>query len=210
MAPHGDPIAELVLTVLSQEQETTAIAMSRTCGCAALGDLGGRARTQSRRRSRRRSKAPGGISEGESVSYPAILQAISDGSSKACRFDWLADVPIEQARDYLHFPPWCRPQDRGVPAAVRLRSARCSVDTHVSRVGMRLRLLAAARRSEQMARSECFRAHPPGEELELHVNLHPPRPPQPATRANRLRRVRAGAVCPSRKKFLSSGKLKGG
>ncbi len=48
--------------------------------------------------------------------------------------------------------------------------ARCPVDTHVSRVGTRLGLLRAGAPFDEL-HDEMLALTPPGEELELHVNL---------------------------------------
>jgi endonuclease-3 len=74
------------------------------------------------------------------------------------------------------------------------------VDTHVSRVGMRLRLLRPGAPFEEL-HDEMLALTPPGEELELHVNLlrHGRRTchaRKPACAECALARM-----CPSRKEF---------
>jgi endonuclease-3 len=165
--PHGDPIAELVLTVLSQSTN------DRNRDVAYLR-LRERLETWEDVRDAKQAEVeeairPGGISKVKSVRIQAILQAISDGSSKLS-LDWLADVPIEQARDYLTSLPGV---GRKTAACVLLFSygrRDVPVDTHVSRVGMRLGLLRAGAPFKQL-HDQMLALTPPGEELELHVNL---------------------------------------
>jgi endonuclease III len=180
MAPHGDPIAELVLTVLSQSTN------DRNRDVAYLR-LRERFATWEDVRDAKQAEVeeairPGGISKVKSVRIQAILRAIAERpgggdadahaepSSPGLSLDWLADVPIEQARDYL----------TGLPGVGR-KTAACvllfayglhdvPVDTHVSRVGMRLELLQPGAPFE-LLHDQMLALTPPGEELDLHVNL---------------------------------------
>jgi endonuclease-3 len=181
MALHGDALAELVLTVLSQSTN------DRTRDVAYLR-LRARLATWEEVRDAPLAEVeeairPGGISKVKSRRIQAILRAISDarvdGSSGAptggdrsrgLSLEWLAHVPLAQARDYL----------TGLPGVGR-KTAACvllfayglrdiPVDTHVSRVGMRLGLLRAGAPFEEL-HDQMLALTPPGEELELHVNL---------------------------------------
>jgi endonuclease-3 len=167
MAPHGDPIAELVLTVLSQSTN------DRNRDVAYLR-LRERLETWEDVRDAKQAEVeeairPGGISKVKSVRIQAILQAISDGSSKLS-LDWLADVPIEQARDYLTSLPGVGRKTAACVLLFAYGLHDVPVDTHVSRVGMRLRLLQPGAPFEQL-HDQMLALTPPGEELELHVNL---------------------------------------
>jgi endonuclease-3 len=164
MAPHGDPLAELVLTVLSQSTNDR----NRDVAYLRL-----RARLPSWEAVRDAPLAdveeairPGGISKVKSKRIQRILSTIGDELS----LDWLAAVPIDEARDYL----------TGLPGVGR-KTAACvllfayglhdvPVDTHVSRVAMRLRLLRPGAPFEEL-HDQMLALTPPGEELELHVNL---------------------------------------
>jgi len=167
MAPHGDPIAELVLTVLSQSTN------DRNRDVAYLR-LRERLETWEDVRDAKQAEVeeairPGGISKVKSVRIQAILQAISDSSSKLS-LDWLADVPIEQARDYLTSLPGVGRKTAACVLLFAYGLHDVPVDTHVSRVGMRLRLLQPGAPFEQL-HDQMLALTPPGEELELHVNL---------------------------------------
>ncbi len=119
---------------------------------------------------------PGGISKVKSVRIQAILRSISDGPREDGRepgqlsLDWLQRVPIAEARDYLVSLPGV---GRKTAACVLLFACGLRdvpVDTHVSRVGMRLGLLRAGAPFEEL-HDQMLAVTPPGQELELHVNL---------------------------------------
>ena len=178
MAPHGDPLAELILTVLSQSTNDR----NRDVAYLRL-----RARLPSWEAVRDAPLAvveeairPGGISKVKSERIQRILPAIAQGrrtalarlapSSRELALDWLATAPLGEARDYL----------TGLPGVGR-KTAACvllfaygrhdvPVDTHVSRVATRLRLLRPEAPFEEL-HDQMLALTPRGEELELHVNL---------------------------------------
>ena len=164
MAPHGDPIAELVLTVLSQstndrnrdvaylrlrERFTTWEEVMR----APVGEV-------------EEAIRPGGISRVKSVRIQAILEAIGEPLSLA----WLARAPVEEGRAALCELPGV---GRKTAACVLLFSyglRDVPVDTHVGRVATRLGLLTPKAPFERL-HDEMLALTPPGMELELHLNL---------------------------------------
>jgi endonuclease-3 len=165
MRPHGDPIAELVLTVLSQSTNDR----NRDVAYLRL-----RERFASWEQVRDAPPAeveeairPGGISKVKSVRIQAILRAISDDRLS---LDWLPDVPIEQARDYLVALPGVGRKTAACVLLFAYGLRDVPVDTHVSRVGTRLRLLEAGAPFERL-HDQMLALTPPGQELELHVNL---------------------------------------
>ena len=174
MAPHGHPIAELILTVLSQSTNDR----NRDVAYLRL-----RARMPSWEQVRDAPVAeveeairPGGISKVKSARIQAILRAISDrggwDSSPGAELslDWLPRAPLSEARDYLTALPGV---GRKTAACVLLFSyglRDVPVDTHVSRVGGRLGLLREGAPFEEL-HDAMLALTPPGEELELHVNL---------------------------------------
>lgn len=171
MKPHGHPIAELVLTVLSQSTNDR----NRDVAFLRL-----RERFASWEQVRDAPLAeveeairPGGISKVKSARIQAILRAISDeprDPPHELSLDWLERAPIEEARDYLTALPGV---GRKTAACVLLFSyglRDVPVDTHVSRVGTRLGLLRAGAPFEEL-HDQMLALTPPGEELELHVNL---------------------------------------
>ncbi len=192
MPPHGDPLAELVLTVLSQSTNDR----NRDVAYLRL-----RQRLPTWRQVRDAPLAeveeairPGGISKVKSARIQAILRAISDdsgapgGQSGACgsqgaasgartdrsaselSLDWLAHAPIEQARDYLVALPGVGRKTAACVLLFAYGLHDVPVDTHVSRVGMRLGLLRAGAPFEEL-HDQMLALTPSGQELELHVNL---------------------------------------
>lgn len=169
--PHGDPIAELILTVLSQStnDRNRDVAYLRLrermpqwqqVRDAPNGEVEAAIR-------------PGGISKVKSVRIQAILRAISEqppAPRRELSLDWMAKSTVEESRDYLVTLPGV---GRKTAACVLLFSygmRDVPVDTHVSRVGMRLRLLRPGAPFEEL-HDEMLALTPPGQELELHVNL---------------------------------------
>jgi endonuclease-3 len=170
MAAHGHPIAELVLTVLSQSTN------DRNRDVAFLR-LRERMPTWERVRDAPLEEVeeairPGGISRVKSVRIQAILRAISaDGADEdELSLDWLAEVPLEQARHYLVSLPGVGRKTAACVLLFAFGLREVPVDTHVSRVGTRLGLLRAGAPFEEL-HEEMLALTPPGEELELHVNL---------------------------------------
>lgn len=205
MAPHGDPLAELVLTVLSQStndrnRDVAYLRLRQRLGSweavrdAPPGEV-------------EEAIRPGGISKVKSARIQAILAAITatardpaprprdpanpprlgDPSdplrfgdpadllhpgdpADPLRLDWMARAPVAQSRDYLTALPGV---GRKTAACVLLFTwglRDVPVDTHVSRVGGRLRLLRAQAGLDEQ-HDQMLALTPRGRELELHVNL---------------------------------------
>ncbi len=177
MAPHGDPIAELVLTVLSQStnDRNRDVAYLRLRERFATWEEVMRAPVAEVEEAIR----PGGISKVKSARIKAILAAIAERPGgdeadarveSALSLDWLPDVPIEQARDYLIALPGVGRKTAACVLLFAYGLHDVPVDTHVSRVGMRLELLQPGASFEQL-HDQMLALTPPGEDLELHVNL---------------------------------------
>jgi endonuclease-3 len=177
MKPHGDPIAELVLTVLSQSTN------DRNRDVAYLR-LRERLPTWEQVRDAPLAEVeeairPGGISKVKSARIQAILGAISASPparaggrrrSHELSLDWLAGAPIGQARDYLVALPGVGRKTAACVLLFAYGLRDVPVDTHVSRVGTRLGLLRAGAPFDEL-HDQMLALTPPGEELELHVNL---------------------------------------
>jgi endonuclease-3 len=167
--PHEDPLAELVLTVLSQSTN------DRNRDVAFLG-LRDRFDTWDAVRDApvdevEEAIRPGGISKVKSQRIHDILVAI-EAANPAAGLDlgWMRDAPVAVSRDVLCALPGV---GRKTAACVLLFSYALRdipVDTHVSRVGMRLRLLRPGAPFEEL-HDAMLALTPPGAELELHVNL---------------------------------------
>jgi endonuclease III len=173
MEPHGHPIAELILTVLSQSTNDR----NRDVAYLRL-----RERLPSWEQVRDAPLAeveeairPGGISKVKSARIQAILRAITasqptPSGPHEMSLDWLADAPLAQARDYLCALPGVGRKTAACVLLFAYGRHEVPVDTHVSRVGTRLGLLRAGA-SFQELHDQMLALTPPGEELELHVNL---------------------------------------
>jgi endonuclease-3 len=211
MRPHGDPIAELILTVLSQSTNDR----NRDVAYLRL-----RERFVSWEQVRDAPVAeveeairPGGISRVKSARIQAILRAISDDpgppgatpASLAARTDelslgWLADAPIAQARDYLIALPGVGRKTAACVLLFAYGLHDVPVDTHVSRVGMRLRLLRPGAPFEEL-HDQMLALTPPGQELELHVNLLRHGRRTCHARSPACHECALARMCPSRSEF---------
>jgi endonuclease III len=177
MAPHGDPIAELVLTVLSQSTNDR----NRDVAYLRL-----RERFPAWEQVRDAPLAeveeairPGGISKVKSARIQAILRAISERPSSQApglhgagelSLERLAQMPLVQARDYLVSLPGVGRKTAACVLLFAYGLREVPVDTHVSRVGTRLALLRPGAPFEEL-HDQMLALTPPGQELELHVNL---------------------------------------
>jgi endonuclease-3 len=164
MAPHGDPIAELVLTVLSQSTNDR----NRDVAYVRLRD---RFPTWEAVRDApvdeiEEAIRPGGISKVKSVRIKAILETIGDPLD----LGWMERAPVEESRDYLVGLPGVGRKTAACVLLFAFGLREVPVDTHVSRVGGRLAILPVKAPFEKL-HDEMLRISPPGAELELHVNL---------------------------------------
>ena len=162
--PHGRPLEELILTVLSQSTNDR----NRD---AAYGRLRERFPAWEAVRDAPVEEIedairPGGISKVKSARIQAILRAIGDPLDLA----WLADVPVDEARAYLMGLPGVGRKTAACVLLFAFGAHDVPVDTHVGRVGQRLRLLRPGASFEEL-HDQMLAVTPPGAELELHLNL---------------------------------------
>jgi endonuclease-3 len=169
--PHGHPIAELILTVLSQSTN------DRNRDVAYL-------RLRSRFRSWEAARdapvarveeaiKPGGISRVKAARIQAILRAITADPRDPpheLSLDWLPRAPLREAREYLVRLPGVGRKTAACVLLFAYGLREVPVDTHVSRVAGRLGLLRAGAPSHEL-HDQMLALTPPGQELELHVNL---------------------------------------
>jgi endonuclease-3 len=178
--PHGQPIAELILTVLSQSTN------DRNRDVAYFG-LRERFPTWVQVRDAPVDKIeeairPGGISKIKSARIKSILKTISDSGrpedprpadtakTEALALDWLSEVPVAEAQSYLTSLPGVGRKTAACVLLFALGMRDVPVDTHVSRVGSRLGLFRPGASFEEL-HDTMLEITPPGEELELHLNL---------------------------------------
>ncbi len=165
--PHHDPVAELVLTVLSQNtnDRNRDVAYVRLVNEYPTWDEVAGAPVERIEA----AIAPGGISKVKSKRIKAILGKVADDHGHI-DLEWLADAPLEEARDYLCTLPGVA---RKTAACVLLFSygrPDIPVDTHVGRVGTRLGLFRPKASFEEM-HDTMLAITPPELAHEGHVNL---------------------------------------
>jgi len=167
--PHGHPIAELILTVLSQSTN------DRNRDVAYLG-LRERFPTWEDVRDApvdeiEEAIRPGGISKIKSARITSILRAITDTApGHAVSLDWLPELTVPDAQKYLTSLPGVGRKTAACVLLFALGMRDVPVDTHVSRVGSRLHLFRPGAGFEEL-HDTMLAITPPGEELELHLNL---------------------------------------
>jgi endonuclease III len=174
--PHGHPIAELVLTVLSQSTNDR----NRDVAYLRLrerfdGDTWREVRDAPVDEIEAAIR-PGGISKVKSARIKSILEAITatapdpgDGDD-ALWLHWVADLSVPDAQAYLTSLPGVGRKTAACVLLFALGMRDVPVDTHVSRVGTRLRLFRPRAPFVEM-HDEMLAITPRGQELEFHINL---------------------------------------
>jgi endonuclease III len=167
MAPHEQPLDELILTVLSQStnDRNRDVAYERLRERFPSWDAVLHAPNAEVEEAIR----PGGISKVKSQRIQAILEAI-DGHEHGLDLGWLRDVPVPEGQAYLTALPGVGRKTAACVLLFAYGLHDVPVDTHVSRVGMRLHLLRPGAPFEEL-HDAMLALTPPGAELELHVNL---------------------------------------
>jgi endonuclease III len=167
--PHGHPIAELILTVLSQStndrnRDVAYLALrERFVDWEAVRDAPVDEIEEAIR--------PGGISKVKSARIKSILRAITDTAPGGeLSLDWLRELSVPEAQKYLTSLPGVGRKTAACVLLFALGMRDVPVDTHVSRVGTRLGLFRPGAPFEEM-HDEMLEVTPPGEELEFHLNL---------------------------------------
>jgi endonuclease-3 len=167
--PHGHPIAELILTVLSQStndrnRDVAFLALRERFPIweevrdAPVDEIEAAIR-------------PGGISKVKSARIKSILRAITDTSADhSLSLDWLSSRSVSDGQKYLTSLPGVGRKTAACVLLFALGKRDVPVDTHVSRVGTRLGLFRPGAPFEEL-HDTMLAITPPGEELELHLNL---------------------------------------
>jgi endonuclease-3 len=170
MAPHEQPLDELILTVLSQSTNDR----NRDVAYERLRERfpSWEAVMEAPNAEVEEAIRPGGISKVKSARIQEILRAIDAraGGSGSLDLAWLKDAPVREGQAYLTSLPGVGRKTAACVLLFAFGLHDVPVDTHVSRVGMRLRLLRPGAPFEEL-HDAMLALTPPGEELELHVNL---------------------------------------
>ncbi len=174
---HGAPIDELVLTVLSQNtnDRNRDVAYERLRDRLPSWEAVREAPVEEIEEAIR----PGGLAVTKAPRIQKILEAISDSpappgvdgaSIGSMDLSWMADAPVDQARDYLCELPGV---GRKTAACVLLFSYGrhdVPVDTHVHRVGTRLGLFRPGASLDE-CHDEMLRLSAGADPIESHVAL---------------------------------------
>jgi endonuclease-3 len=203
MGPHGDPLGELILTVLSQSTNDR----NRDVAFDRLREMVGPwpAVLDAPVSEIEEAIKPGGISKVKSARIKAILEAIvaNNPHGDGLELDWMKEAPIEESRVFLCELPGVGRKTAACVLLFAYGLHDIPVDTHVSRVGWRLGLFRPGAGFDEL-HDEMLVITPPGQGLELHVNMlrHGRRTchsQRPKCRECALRRM-----CPSAHEFLSN------
>jgi endonuclease-3 len=173
--PHGHPIDELILTVLSQSTNDRNRDVAYLALRERFPDW-----TETRDAPVDEIEAairPGGISKVKSARIKAILRAITENSRPGAEeppaelsLAWLSELSVSEAQDYLCALPGVGRKTAACVLLFALGMRDVPVDTHVSRVGTRLRLFRPGAPFEEL-HDTLLELTPPGQELEFHMNL---------------------------------------
>ena len=162
--PHHDPIAELILTVLSQstnDRNRDIAYLGLTNRFASWEDVRDAPVELVEEAIRR-----GGISKVKSARIQAILEAIGEPLS----LDHLQELPLREAQDELCALPGVGRKTAACVLLFAFNMQDIPVDTHVSRVGTRLGLFRPGAPLEEL-HDAMLELTPAGAAWELHVNL---------------------------------------
>ena len=216
MAPHGRPLDELVLTVLSQStnDRNRDVAFLRLRERFGREGIDWHAVLDAPVAEIEEAIRPGGISKVKSARIQQILAAIAErphlpsDPDDPLSLEWMRSAPVAESRAYLCALPGV---GRKTAACVLLFSyglRDIPVDTHVSRVGTRLGLFRPGAPFEEL-HDAMLALTPLGEELEFHVNLLRHGRRTCHARSPACEECALARMCPSRGAFgtIEQGKL---
>ena len=162
--PHGDPVHELVLTILSQNtndrNRDTAYRGLREAlgGWEAIRDAPTEEVIEAIR--------PGGLANTKGPRIQAVLEQLGPEID----LEWLRTAPRRVAIDYLTALPGVGRKTAACVMIFSFDRPEIPVDTHVHRVGGRLGLFRE-RASFEEAHNEMLAVTDPADAFELHMNL---------------------------------------
>jgi endonuclease-3 len=197
LRPHGRPVDELILTVLSQNtnDRNRDVAYGRLRERFASWDDVREAPVAEIEDAIR----PGGLAPTKAVRIKRILEAIGEDD-----LSWLADAPLEEARDYLCALPGVGRKTAACVLLFAFGRPEVPVDTHVYRVGSRLGLWRAGASFDQ-AHDEMLRLVAPEDSYEVHVLLIRHGRRTCTARAPRCPECPLLRICPEGRRRLAAG-----
>ena len=161
--PHGAPVDELMLTILSQNTNDRnrdvayARLRERFPSWPAVRDAGEDEVEEAIR--------PGGISRIKAARIQAILRELGDDD-----LTWIERAPVEEARERLCSLPGVGRKTAACVLLFAYDRPEVPVDTHVYRVATRLGLIRPGASFDE-AHDELLRLTDPGDAYEIHVGL---------------------------------------
>ena len=165
--PHRDPLAELVLTVLSQNTSDVNSGRAFARLLAAFPDWQAVMRTDVR--AVEEAIRPGGLAPSKAPRIQAMLREVW-ARRGALDLSFLQDMPMEEARAWLHSLPGVGPKTAACVLLFSLGQPALPVDTHVLRVAKRLGLVPQKASAEQ-AHHLLEGLLEPEEVYPFHINL---------------------------------------
>jgi endonuclease-3 len=162
--PHGDPVHELVLTILSQNTSDTNRDVAYRRLRERFGDWP--AVRDAPVEDVIDAIRPGGLANTKGPRIQAVLGELGD----ELELDWLRDAPREEAIEYLTSLPGVGRKTAACVMIFALDRPEIPVDTHVHRVGGRLGLVPPSIALEA-AHDEMLAITDREDAYELHVNL---------------------------------------
>jgi endonuclease-3 len=184
--PHGDPVHELVLTILSQNTSDA----NRDVAYERLSERfeGWEGIRDAPLAEVEEAIRPGGLAPTKAPRIQEVLRVIDADFD----LDWLRDAPREEAIGYLVGLPGVGRKTAACVLIFSFDRPEVPVDTHVHRVGGRLGLFPEGA-PLALAHDEMRAVTPPEDAYELHINLitHGRRVCRPRPRCGecRLRRM---------------------
>lgn len=162
--PHGDPVGELVKTVLSQHtnDRNRDVAYARLRERYPEWEEVREAPVEELEEAIR----PGGLARQKAPRIQAILEQLGDPPD----LDWTEEAPREESLEFLLSLPGVGRKTAACVLIFTWGIPEIPVDVHVHRVGGRLGLFPA-KASFEKAHDEMLAIVPPEDAHELHVNL---------------------------------------
>lgn len=162
--PHGEPVAELIKTVLSQHtndrnrDRSFAALRERFAGWEEVRDAPLEELEEAIR--------PGGLARQKAPRIQAILELLGDPPT----LDWMEGAPREDSLEFLLSLPGVGRKTAACVLIFTWGVPEIPVDVHVHRVGGRLGLFPEGASFER-AHDEMLAVVPPEDAYELHMNL---------------------------------------
>ena len=167
LRPHRDPLAELVLTVLSQNTSDVNSGRAFARLLAAFPDW--QAVMTADVRAVEEAIRPGGLAPSKAPRIQAMLREVW-ARPGSLDLSFLQDMPMEEARAWLRSLPGVGPKTAACVLLFSLGKPALPVDTHVLRVAKRLGL-APQKASAEQAHHLLEGMLEPEEVYPFHINL---------------------------------------